>query len=150
MSFFFCSCFSQACLLSLIFVFPRHTDPTHSHSGTVPCSDGHTWYFCKWGEPQVRRSTLWVQLICYARPQHKAKFQIFYLSNSQCQLWAPEYSSTDFAGTQFSCQMIFLQPFKPIPNLKVTTKEDIIQASLRNFLFSPPSSLLSAMKLCVH
>ncbi|KAJ7398836.1 hypothetical protein BTVI_121490 [Pitangus sulphuratus] len=32
----------------------------------------------------------WVQLICCARPEDKAKFQIYYFSNSQCQLSAPE------------------------------------------------------------
>lgn len=152
MSFFFPSYFSQACLLSIIFVFPRHAAPSGSQGRTVPGSDGHTWYFCKWGEPWVPSSTLWVQLISYARPECKAKFQIYYLSNSQCQLTTPEYSSANFSGAQFSCQTIFFQSFKPIPNPKVITKEDLLQASLRN-LFSfypspPPFSVVSAMKLC--
>lgn len=154
MSFFFPSNFSQAGLLSIIFVFPRHADSSHSQGGTVPGSDGHTWYLCKRGEPQVPRSALWVQLTCYASPEYKAKFQIYYVSNSQCQLTTPAYSSANSAGAQFSCQTIFFQPFKPIPNLKVTTKEDLLQASLRNFFFFfypffPPSLyLVSAMKLC--
>lgn len=47
----------------------------------------------------------------------------------------------------------FFQLFKPIPNLKVITQDNLVQAPLRNlfffFLFLPsPLSLVSAMKLC--
>lgn len=92
MSFFFPSNCSQASLLSIIFVFPRHPDARHSHSGAEPGSDGHPWCCCKRGAPQVPR-TLRVQRVCYCRPEHKAKFQICYLSNSQCQISTPQYKA---------------------------------------------------------
>lgn len=96
--------FSQARLLSIIFVFPRQAGSSHSHSSTVPALDGHACYFWKRGEPQVFRSSLWAQLICYARLKYKAKFQIYYPSNSQSQLSTPE---NKFCWAQFFCQTLF-------------------------------------------